>query len=1372
MKLFKKFKDFRLLLVMLGLLLVLAVGLAACENPPVVPDDTTASEGGVTALVTGTLGESHDVEAPSESKEEPTLSESESGGEDATQKPSESDGDESVDNETNHETVTSEISSETVEAEEQTQSESPETVSDETSDEGGETSEMSDDTAAGESEPQESDAPSEEITRAPIITLPSLDPDETEEAEPEETLPYDPSLHPGNADDYDGVMISAVYGTGKKNTDAVMESGFVQLYNASMYTVPLKGASLYYKSDGASPFEQFVFPEDATIAPGGYYLVKCESVSGYDQSMAVIGMEYYDAEWDVIFDNHEIRLLLAPSGWAIGRDENILLFDDAISAFVATESYNDSVYAVDGMSKNKIAIRTALKEYSGYHTVNISERATGELQKAAPAASGGRVNPVIATRLNEVTFSQPAGVYNKAFNLSLTAKSGYKIYYTTDGSDPTVNGKQYTGAIQLKNSASMIWGSTTKAWANMNGNGRPTTSTQPGGYVIKAYATNGTESTPVYTNTYFIVPNLCDYGVTVMSISLPVDQIIGSEGFYNNFLLTGSITGGRRRGTAIMEVFDPNGERVGNSTVELAVSGNGSSNFAMKSLRVYYKGHLNEEGGREGNLDYDLFKGLAKDQHGQVITTFDRLLLRNSGNDCGVSYIRDAYMQRVCAGLNVDTMASASTLVFLNGEFWGVYNIRERYSPEYVESHYGVDKENVAVIESDYSQVHTNTYADYVVSSGIEGDADPFNALTAYMKSHDLSDPEAYAYVCSQMDIDSFIDMWVTRLFFVARDWPENNIKVWRNRNPEDPSGFNTKWHFTLLDMDMGLSFYDFTTEHENFFWAITNSGSVCGQMMRDLLKNPDFKEQFILRYYEIVNDHLTADYLSAEFEAMVAERDPLMPLQDKRWNDSEFSIGAWNNAVSRIRSFVQNRQSIALSHMYSFFGITEADIENLSYRRVTVSYNPDRVTVYVNGEPVSNGTQFRFEDAERTFEVSVTVKEGYTLNGIVWEPNSGNGQREDTATKATFKVTSTGTISIYAKRDKSASTDTEGQLVAGPTYTFYLTGTGELYAWGDNRNGVLALNKGDATVATPAFVMNNVAKVDTTQGAAYENGDLTWMTAILTKDGKLYTVGANTCGQLGRNGTTADAKLAVVPFNGKIVDVSVGYDHMLIIDDKGVMWGIGSNSNGQMGATNQGGTTQTFQKIAENVAMISAGRRSTVYVDDNGKLYGLGDNRWKKLSQKHGDVITTPVLMMENVTYIASGEHQMLAVTESGDLYYAGWREFNSFVQGGGNNPTMRKVMGGVEKADIYFGNLIILTENGDAYAYGLNTDGGLGNASITGGTTKKIYSGVTDVAAGYGFTVFYCEDGAIRVLGDNTYGQGGTGKAGGRVNFDEVDV
>lgn len=1311
-------RNFRLILLILGLVSLLVWGLVACKDTSSVPGGTQGTEEAPSDHVTAAPSDP-EASADSDPVEEPTKD--------------------------------------------------PEASED--------SSGVIGDDPAVSGDEEESSLPSESsdgvITRAPVITLPPLEPGDSATEEPEETLPYDPSLHPGNAADYDGVMISAVYGTGKKNTDAAMEAGFVQLYNTSMYTVSLKGASLYYKSDGASPFNQFVFPDDATIVPGGYYLVKCESVAGYDQSMAIIGLEHYDAEWDVTIDNHEIRLLLAPSGWAIGRDENILLFDDAISVFVATESYNESVYAVDGMSKNKIAVRTALKEYSGFHTVNLAERATGELQKVAPAASGGRVNPVIATRLNEVTFSKPAGVYDKAFSLSLTAKEGYKIYYTTDGSDPKVSGKQYTGAITLKDSSSVSWGPTIKAGSRYIGN--PSSSTLPGGYVIKAYATNGTESTSVYTNTYFVIPELCDYGVTVMSISMPVNEIFGNEGFYNEYMLIpGNITSGRRRGTAIMEVFDIKGNRVGNSTVELAVSGNGSSGLPMKSLRIYYKGHLNEEGGREGNLDYDLFEGRAKDQHGQVITTFDRLLLRNSGNDYGNSFIRDAYMQRVCQDTNVDIMASASTLVFLNGEFWGVYNIRERYSPEYVESHYGVDKENVAVIESDYSQVHTNHMADYVVSSGIEGDADSFNALTAYMRSHNLADAEAYAYVCSQMDIDSFIDLWVTRLFFNARDWPENNMKVWRNRNPEDPSGFDTKWHFTLLDMDMGLSFFpantgENTSENANFFWFISNSGSVCGQMMRDLLKNPGFKEQFILRYYEIVNDYLTADYMSAEFEAMVAERDPLMPLQVKRWG---YSLHTWNSDVSDIRSFIANRAKYALTFLYSFFGISESDIENLSYRRVTVSYNPDRVEVYINGQPVSNGTQFRFEDKEREFEVKVTVKAGYSLNGIVWAPNGGNGQREDTATSMTFKASSSGTISVYAKRDKAGPVDTAGQVIAGPTYMFYLSSTGELYAWGDNRGGVLAIGGSGGVVSTPTFIMGDVAKVSTTQGAAYENGDLVWMTAILTKDGKLYTVGANSCGQLGRNGTTEDARIDVVPFNGKIVDVSVGYDHMLIIDDKGVMWGIGSNSNGQLGAQNQGSTTQTFQKVAENVAMVSAGRRSSVYVDDNGNLYGLGDNRWKKLSQNHGDVITTPVLMLKNVEYVDSGEHQMLAVTENGDLYYAGWREWNSFTQGGGNNPTLRKVMGGVEKADIYFGNLVILTENGDAYVYGLNSDGGIGSSAVTGGTPTKIYSGVVDVAAGYGFTVYYCDDGSIRILGDNTYGQGGTGQAGGRVNFDEADV
>ena len=1217
--------------------------------------------------------------------------------------------------------------------------------------------------------PETTDDP--ETAPTPSLTIPSDDtaPSPGTEATPEETLPYDPALHPGDSTLYDGVLIHSVYGTGKKGAEALISNGYVQLYNTTDRNISLKGASLYYKTDDANPYEQFLFPEDAVIPAGGYYLVRTNAPTGFVAENAVMKVENCDAEWDIYLDNKEIRLLFAPSGWSIGRDEDITAFDDANSIFVATMSYHPSVYALYDLSRNKIAVRTAMEDYSGYHTVNLTRAATPELRKLRTQTSAGVINEVAGSRLNEVFFSYDAGIYEKSLLLTLSAREGYTIYYTTDGSDPSLTGnpnrKQYTTGIMLNDTSAMGWGPLTRSWTT------PTVSTQIGGHVIKAYATNGTDSTDVFTNTYFITDDLSKYGVSIMSISMPKDEVIGTTGFYNNFLLTNSITGGRRRGVGIMEVFDPQGNRVGNSRVEMAVSGNGSSGWAMKSLRIYFKGANNQDCGLQSDLHYDIFGGTAKDAWGQAITSFSRIMIRNSGNDCATSYIRDAYMQSTAAGLKVDIMATASTLVFINGEFWGVYNVRERYSPEYVESHYGVNKDNVTVIESDYSQVHTNTNADFVVSSGVEGDQDPFNQMVQYMRSHNLAEQEHYDYIASQMDIDSFIDMWVVRLFYVARDWPENNIKVWRNKNPDDPSGFDTKWHFTLLDLDMGLSFYDFTTERENFFWAF-DSNSVCGTMMRALIRNQGFKNQFLIRYYEIINNHLTPEYLSEVFEELYAERDPLMALQQGRWGAEGASVTKWRTESSKIRSFITNRHSFALDHFYRYFGISESDLEHLTQKKVTVSFHSGRTDVTVNGETIQNGTVIKLEDGEtKTLHIIATAKEGFVVTGITFTDKEGNSQSVE-GSKVILSVGKSGSISIATRRlveDPDALKN--ATIVAGATYMFYLTGDGELYAWGDNRYGVLGLNTTDSIVKEPTHVMSGVAKVVTTAANAYENGDATFSTAILTTDGRLFTVGCNACGQLCRNGTSDDANLAEVKLNFKVKDISLGKDHLLLVDTNGNLWGIGSNSYGALGPTNVGGNVTTLTKIDTGVAFASAGRRSTVYVKNDGTLWGVGDNRWKKISQSHGDQIHTPVQMASNIEFLDSGEHQILAVDHTGQLYYAGWRTVQGFNQGGGNNPTLAPVMKGVKKADIYFGNMVILSEDGKAYVYGLNTEGGIGSV-VTDGKPKQILEGVLDVAAGYGFTAYLMEDGTLCILGDNSFGQAGNGTAGGSVNMAEAGI
>ena len=1241
----------------------------------------------------------------------------------------------------------------------------------------GEPSDTPADTGNTPDDPQNTTNPDETMGEPPVIEIPSDEtkPTPSETDNEEETLPYDPSLHPGDSSLYKGVLIHSVYGTGKKGAEALISNGYVQLYNKSDKDIALTGASLYYKSDGNNPFDQFVFPEGAIIPAGGYYLVRTNTPNDFNPDNAVMKIEHCDAEWDIYLDNKEIRLLLAPSGWSISRDEDITVFDDAVSIFVATMEYHSSVYSLYDLSRNKIALRTAMEEYSGYHTVNLTRAATPELRDLRTRTANGTVNEVAASKLNEVLFSYDAGIYDKAFILNLSAKDGYTIYYTTDGSNPALatntSRKKYTTGIMLSDTSAMGWGPLTRSWSE------PSVATQVGAHVIKAYATNGTESTDVFTNTYFITDDLTKYGVSIMSISMPKNEVIGSNGFYNNFLLTGSITGGRRRGVGIMEVFDPKGDRVGNSRVEMAVSGNGSSGWGMKSLRIYFKGINNQDSGLESDLNYDIFGGTAKDQWGQAITSFSRIMIRNSGNDCATSYIRDAFMQSTAAGLNVDTMATASTLVFINGEFWGVYNVRERYSGEYVESHYGVNKDNVAVVESDYSQVHTNTNADFVLSSGIEGDQDHFNAMVQYMREHNLADQAHYDYIASQMDVDSFIDLWVVRLYYVALDWPQNNIKVWRNRNPEDPSGFDTKWHFTLLDMDMGLSYYDFSTERDNFFGAFDN-GSVCGTIMRALMKNEGFKQKFILRYYDVVGNHLTPEYLNAMFDELYAERDPLMALQAGRWPESgergTFTVSKWQNECTRIRSFINNRQTYALSHFYQHFGISEDDLEHLSQKRVTVSFHSGRADVTVNGETVENGTVIRLEQGEtKTLNIVATAKEGYVVTSITFTDKEGNAHTVE-GNRLVLKTGQPGTVSISSQRIvTNPDAFKNATITAGATYLFYLTGDGDLYAWGDNRYGVLGIGPTPTVVDVPTYVMSGVAKVVTSSGNAYENGDTTFATAILTTDGRLFTVGRNTCGQLGRNGSADDANPGLVELDFKVKDVSMGHDHLLIVDEKGNLWGIGSNSYGALGTTNVGGNVSSFVKLDTGVAFASAGRRSTVYVKNDGTLWGIGDNRWKKMSQSHGDQIHTPIQMASNIEFVDSGEHQILAVDHTGKLYYAGWRSVAGFGQGGGNNPTLASLMsGGVKKADSYFGNVVALSEDGKAYVYGLNTENGIGNNAYTDGAPRQIMEGVQDVAAGYGFTAYLMEDGTLLIQGNNSYGQAGNGTTGGTVHMSEIDL
>lgn len=1201
----------------------------------------------------------------------------------------------------------------------------------------------------------------------------------TEQGTGDELLrPDDPTYEVAKV--FKNVLISAVYGTGQ-NKDAAVGHGFIQLYNTGTENVPLAGAALYYREDTGDAYREFAFPEDATIEAGGYYLVRMQAArekngEAYDESFAVLSIESFDAEWAVILDNKDMQISLAPAGQEISEDTPVEKIDGTVSYFVAAELGYDSHYAVDNMSKSKVAVRTALQHYSGFHKVNLGESTTAQLTQVCPRSSQGK-NVVVGSLVNEVVFSEDAGIYAEGFWLKLYAKEGYKIYYTTDGSDPKAYGKEYTDSIPLTDTSERGVGPTIEGIVKAMGGGYGSSSASiPGAHVIKAYATNGFEYTDVFTNTYFISKTFYDYGVTMMSLSMDKSLIYGSAGFYNHYSSAGG--GPNQRQTGMLEVFSADGERHGSSYVELAISGHGSSGWAMKSMRLYYKSTNNTAVGTEGDLNYDLFQGYARDEQGNAITDFSRLLLRNSGNDCMDSFIRDAYMQRVSRELDVHTMAYVPVLLFINGEFWGVYNARERYSPEYVESHYGVDKENVAIIESDYDGlvIDGNANAPFIPMESTQEEADEFNAIVTYIRTHDLSVEENYQYVADRLDIYSFMDMYVARLFFNARDWPENNIKVFKNRNPEDPSGMDTKWRFTLLDMDMGIAMYPEghwadTSEKANFFGWIDSTGTVVGSIMHGLCKNAGFKQAFIQRFAHVVDTVYAPEVLEAELDAIVLERELLVELQTMRWGASE---SQYNTSVENMYKFVRNRKEYVIKMLCQYFGISEEELQMSMEKKIAVSFNADRASVTFNGESVTTpGTEYKFEtepgQSSVTFTVSVTAKEGYSVASIVFMPTSGTLQTVQ-GDSAEFTVNSSGTI-VVNTRSNGAQTPVAGVqsgITASAHSSYYLSETGELYAWGMNKHGILGI-PGDGNVSVPTLVATDVAKVEVCHSNDAENNNNATVMAYLTLDGKLYTVGANSAGQLGRNGTSTDDKVGVVNFDKKIKDFSVGHDHLLVLDEEGILWGVGSNAYGQLGKSHDGGNTTAFQVVASGVKQICAGRRNTFYTDQNDTCYVLGDNRWQKFGTDK-EKYNTPHKLLANVTYMASGEHQVLLVTKSGDLYYAGWRVLDGWVQGTGAGGAV-KVTSNVQKAVLHHANMLILKKDGSVWGYGSNTGGALGSVNATSGNPGRIIaSGVKDIASGYQFSLFLYEDGRIIAQGDNASGQAGNGKIGGTASMTQA--
>ncbi len=746
--------------------------------------------------------------------------------------------------------------------------------------------------------------------------------------------------------DYHGLVIASVYSAGEVPHKALVEASFVELYNSSSQDISLAGVALYV-AEGEGAYTAYPFGFDEVIPAGGHYLIRGEDAKGRYQT--VFSLTSFDTTMPITPNEDGMRLALAPVGVHLDGDKPMRQLEDVYTYVTSSvKDENDEYHYVGHTEADRLIRKKANTHYVDYQRIDLEDASYTVLEQIRPQSTQGDVNKAVSSILPEVVFSVSGGIYTEGFELTLTAPQGYTIYYTVNDSDPReIRPMAYTAPLTVTNSQVMSWGKLIKACGTYMGEGYyPTTSTFPGAWVVKAYAVNDSNGsvTPMTTQTYFVGEMFANSTLDLVSVSMTSSDFLGYEGIYNT--VQGGNTQSRPHVPAYVEFFTAKEQesatagKVYAGWSEIAMNGKGSLGMTQKSFRILLKNEI--EGGVDigenlATMDYDLFGEYANTTpDGQPITWYRHILLRNGGGDMSGStisrsHIGDAYIQRVDRYLNADIMASKSVMVFINGEFWGIFNARDRLDTKYFEGKYGVPEEDFTMLECPHPLVF-GWNVDYVTNYGDPAEADVFKALIQYVRTHDLSVQANYDYVAEQVDIDGLIDFFCAQIYLCCSDWPSNNIKVWRNTNPDR---MDTKWHFCIVDTDHGVGL---NSSVDTNLFGVINDSSIMGSLFNRLCGNPQFKAQFIQRFIWCTEVYFAPEWMLSELEVMVQDIIPYMQFQLDRWRVTDGTVTTyekWYSYIEVIEDFVIRRPAYAKQQLMSWAGISESQYQ--TYRNAAL---------------------------------------------------------------------------------------------------------------------------------------------------------------------------------------------------------------------------------------------------------------------------------------------------------------------------------------------------------------------------------------------------------------------------------------------------
>ena len=756
-----------------------------------------------------------------------------------------------------------------------------------------------------------------------------------------EALPLPPPSGLDPAVRYDALAITSYYATGKVAGKAMVAASYVELHNTSDTPIPLAGVSLYV-SDRGGDFTEYRFSEGDCVPAKGFFLIRGRDANGTHAN--ALSVEKHDTCFRTLSpDPDSTRIVLGAAGMLLPSDKplnELAQVFDYVTAHPLDAS--DTYHYVDSASVNKLIRRKADTKKTDYQSIHLGKASYTVLSRIAPRTAEGRVNIAVESQIDEVCFSHPSGVYAEGFDLTLTAPEGYTIYYSINDTDPRFLGAMtYKTPLHLSDTTDMAWGKLTSKSAVFLGTAYdPLSATFPGAAVIRAFGVKDSDGTvtPLTTHTYLIGKLYAEWGLDMVSVSVNADDFLGRNGIYNT--LRTDADGGHSHIPAYVEFFSPDGQSVHAGWSEIAMNGRGSLGMTQKSFRILLKSTVMDTEEVHENLNtlnYDLYKEYASTTpDGERVTWYRHILLRNGGGDMSGStisrsHIGDAYIQRLDRILIPDVMAYTPVVTFINGEFWGLFNARDRMDPKYFEGKYGIAEEDFALLECPYPLTF-GWNVDFTTANGDPKEADYFMSLVNFCMQNDMSKQANYDYIDKRIDLDGLIDQYCAQIYLCCSDWPSNNIKVWRNTNPDHPT-MDTKWHFTIVDTDHGVGL------NSNIYtdlWGVINDGPVLSRIVGHLLQNKDFRERFRMRYIWCMEVAFAPERMHSELNTLVDTIRPVMQYQLDRFrctNGERTSWDKWYSYIEIIHDFADNRYEPAKTQFMAWAGMNDAYYRYLKNR-------------------------------------------------------------------------------------------------------------------------------------------------------------------------------------------------------------------------------------------------------------------------------------------------------------------------------------------------------------------------------------------------------------------------------------------------------